>query len=386
MTIVKFNDLKAQWDLIKDSALPRLNNIFDTCSYILGPDVKTFEENFAEYIGATHAIGVASGLDALKIATLCFDEYINSSVSVYIPSNTFIATALGVEDALKLMNCQYQIHLIDCDEFYQMDMKKLNEALEKNQAKTEHILVVPVHLYGHSCNMELLYKLKDRYRFKILEDSSQAHGTEYAPDKKVGSCDKTDISAFSLYPGKNLGALGDAGVITTHNEKYADRCQYLRNYGAKIKYHHEYFGFNSRLDSIQAVMVDEKLKFLDEWNGLKNKIAEKYEDALSKIEELDFPEKAPYCHKHSYHLYVIRVPASLRVSLQKHLANSNIQSGMHYPIPIEKTGVYQDCGWNSPVTLKYSEEIVSLPIHPFMTDNEVSRVIDCIQDFFNNEV
>ena len=135
MTVVRFNDLKSQWDLIKNSALPRLNNIFDTCSYILGPDVRAFEENFAEYIGAPHAIGVASGLDALKIATLCFDEYINSSVAVYIPANTFIATVLGVEDALKLMNCSYQINLVDCDEFYQMDMKKLNDALEKNQAK-----------------------------------------------------------------------------------------------------------------------------------------------------------------------------------------------------------------------------------------------------------
>ena len=386
MTIVKFNDLKAQWDLIKNTAVPRLDNIFETCSYILGPDVRTFEKNFADYIGATHAIGVASGLDALKIATLCFDEYINSSVSVYIPANTFIATVLGVEDALKLMNCRYEIHMIDCDEFYQMDMRKLNESLEKNQAKNEHTLVVPVHLYGHSCNMELLYKLKDRYRFKILEDCSQAHGTEYAFNKKVGSSPKTDISAFSLYPGKNLGALGDAGVITTHSDEYADRCQYLRNYGAKVKYHHEYFGFNSRLDSIQAVMVDEKLKFLDEWNELKNTVAEKYSDALSDIEEVSLPETAPYCNKHSYHLYVIRVPAEKRTLLQKHLASRDIQNGMHYPIPIEKTGVYEDCGWTSPVTLEYSEEILSLPIHPFITDSEIKQVTDAVKEFFENEV
>ena len=385
MTVVKFNDLKSQWDLIKNSALPRLNNIFDTCSYILGPDVRAFEKSFAEYNKTKYAIGVASGLDALKIATFCFEEFITSSVGVYIPANTFIATILGVEDALKLMNCEYQIYLVDCDEHYQMDMDKLNDALEKNQAKYEHDLVVPVHLYGHACDMLSLYKLKRRYGFKILEDCSQAHGTEFAPGQKVGSGLFTDIAAFSLYPGKNLGALGDAGVICTHHEEYMDRCQYLRNYGAKVKYHHEYFGFNSRLDSIQAVMVDEKLKFLDEWNTAKSNVAEKYISALSEIPLVTTPPTAEYCTNHTYHLFVIRVPAKHRNALQKHLADNDIQSGLHYPIPIEETGVYEDCGWNSPITIEYSEQILSLPIHPFLTDEEINKVTDTVKGFFANE-
>jgi len=384
MSVIRFNDLGKQWQTIKAKAQPRLEKIYENSSYILGEDVSIFEANYSEYNNVTHTIGVACGLDALKLATLCFEEFADEGmrVRVFIPANTFIATILGVEDALRLMGADYEIELIDCDEYYQMDMDLLERYLEDRYTATfNHLLVVPVHLYGHTCDMARLYDLKEMYRFKILEDCSQAHGAEYAPGRKVGSSPQTDVSAFSLYPGKNLGAAGDAGVICTHHDAIKDKCLSLRNYGATVKYHHNDFGFNSRLDSIQAVVVDEKLKHLNAWNANRRAAATNYINGLQHIQDIITPEQAPYCHLHSYHLFVIRVPAAKRDALLKNLRENNVQAGIHYPIPIEQTLAYIDSHWLSPYTRENADQLLSLPIHPFITDEETTRVCQVISEF-----
>ena len=368
-----FNDLSKQWDLIEKNVKPRFENLFETSHFIGGEDVNKFEKNFANYCGSKYAVGVSNGTDALKIALASFN--LKSPCGIIIPANTFIATALA---ASYIPDLSSKLVLVDCDKYYQIDTDLLERCLKKNRKKWSSCVIIPVHLYGHPANMQRILEIAEEYNCYILEDSSQAHGAE-TMNKKVGVFG--DASAFSLYPGKNLGAAGDAGVITTNNHEIYQKLKSLRNYGSTKKYYYDFKGWNNRLDSIQAIIVDEKLKYLDDWNKKRIQIAQKYDNLLKDNENISLPEKAPYADKYIYHIYAIRVKD--RDKLQKHLTANNVPTIIHYPIPIEKTKPFEHLGrFNNIKTKEYAKELISLPMHPFLSNNQIKYIAKTITDFF----
>jgi len=378
---ILFNNLGLQWEAISAPATRRIDNLFKSSSFINGPDVSEFENSFSKYIGVDHACGVSNGTDAIKLCVqaLINEKCINSrgKVGIIIPANTFIATLLGAEMAIP----QAEFILVDCDEYYQIDTGLLEDALVEHRESWDDCIIIPVHLYGHSCDMEKVMELADDFECWVVEDGSQAHGTVASiglHELKVGSIGH--LAAFSMYPGKNLGAAGDAGVITTNNSALYESIQKLKNWGSREKYHYDFKGFNNRLDSIQAIVVDEKLKHLDRWNHMRSHIANKYSEGL-KDSGVILPQQADYCHQQTHHIYPIRISVSNRDSLMEFLSSNKIQCGIHYPIPIEETDIYKNSKWHNKNTRLFSRQMVSLPMHPFMTDGEINRVIDTVTLF-----
>jgi dTDP-4-amino-4,6-dideoxygalactose transaminase len=273
-------------------------------------------------------------------------------------------------------NKNYDYTLIDCDNYFQIDCEILKCEIEKNINKFKNHVVIPVHLYGGSCDMVKIMELKKQFNLKIIEDCSQSHGTITSENKKVGTYG--DVSAFSLYPGKNLGAAGDAGIIVTDNEKIYKQCLMIRNLGSIEKYKHDIIGRNSRLDTVQSVILNEKLKKIDFWNDRRVQIANIFKLKI-KNELITIPEKSNYCNYNTYHIFPILT--NHRESFMNFLKNEGIPSLIHYPIPIEKTKAFFDSSVNSLNTLSFSDKIVSLPMHPFLTDNEVEYICKVINDF-----
>ena len=367
---IQFNDLGSQWNEIKKETLSKIEKVLSSGNYILGEPVSSFEEEFSIWNGNKYAIGVSNGTDAIKIAFRSLN--LKSSTYVLIPANTYISTILAIDDS----NLDTTIDLIDCDEFYQIDIIKLEEKLKENRNKYTNCVVIPVHLYGHSCDMEKILKLKLAYDFKILEDCSQAHGTKGFDNKNVGTYG--DISAFSLYPGKNLGAAGDAGIITTDNLEYYDRCKILRNIGSKEKYIHVEKGWNNRIDTLQSVILSGKLKKLDNWNLLRNQVANRYLDEISN-NKIHLPIKADYCKYHTYHIFCIKVKN--RTDFIEYMKKFNIPVLIHYPISIEDSDCYNYLPKINYITKENSNLICSLPIHPFLNKDEIDFIIEKINKF-----
>ena len=363
---VLFNDLKKQWDVIKDNALGRISNLFDSSSFINGGDVSIFENNFAHYIGSKYAAGVSNGTDAIKLCVQAIDP--KGKVGIIIPANTFIATLLGAEMACP--NAEFV--LIDCNKYYQMDLNILEDVLKNRRHEWDECIILPVHLYGHPCDILSILLLSEEFDCQIIEDSSQAHGTTVSGGQKAGYYGH--MSAFSMYPGKNLGAAGDAGVITTSDEELYNSVQLLKNWGSEEKYYYKRKGYNNRLDSIQAIIVDEKLKHLDDWNSNRIIVAELYNNKLNP-EIMVTPKTAEYCEDHTYHIYPVRILSGDRESFMTHLQEKGVQCGIHYPVPIELTNPYKNMGWDNPLTREYAKQLVSLPIHPFMSNDDIKKAI-----------
>ncbi|MFX1393589.1 MAG: DegT/DnrJ/EryC1/StrS family aminotransferase [Promethearchaeota archaeon] len=371
-----FNDLSKQWETIKEVVLLRFDELFKKSDFINGQAIEEFEKNFADYCGTKYGVGVSNGTDALKISLAAMK--LESPCGVIIPANTFIATALAIT---YLSNLKYDLQLIDCDEYYQIDVNLLEACLKKKRNKWKSCVIIPVHLFGHPANIEIILELGNRYNCLILEDASQAHGAMIL-NKKVGGFG--NISAFSLYPGKNLGAAGDAGVITTNDEKIYDEAKALRNYCSRKKYYYDGFGWNNRMDTIQAIIVDEKLKYLDDWNDKRIEIAVKYNNLLDENNIIS-PKTASYANKNVYHIYAVRIKdgETNRDKFQKYLSENNIPTGIHYPIPIEKTTPFKYLEhFNNKNTRKYAKEMISLPMHPFLTDDEINYIIETINNYF----
>lgn len=370
---IMFNNLSKQWDVIKDDIAPRFEALFNKSDFIGGKAIEEFEENFARYCETKYAVGVSNGTDAIKLSLAAFK--IESPCGVIIPANTFIATALPVT---YLSDIIYDLILIDCDEYYQIDVELLELYLKKNRKKWKSCILIPVHLYGHPANMKRILEIAEKFDCFILEDSSQAHGAMVL-NTKVGGFG--DVSAFSLYPGKNLGAAGDAGVITTNNKELCDKIKSLRNYGSSIKYHYDFKGWNNRLDTIQAIIVDEKLKHLDKWNNMRIEVAKKYDSLLEDNNKVITPKSAPYINKQVHHIYAIRVKE--RDKFQTYLRENNIPTIIHYPIPIEKTKPFKHLEhFDNKRTKQYVNELISLPMHPFLSDEEIEYIAAKINAFF----
>lgn len=331
--------------------------------YILGHELLAFEKAFAEYCSADYCVGVANGLDAIALILRAYEFPAGSEVIV--PANTYIASVLPVS-YLNLVPV-----LVEPDPFTMLiDPDKIEEYITPN---TRAILCVD--LYGRSCEMEQVMEIAGRHNLKVITDAAQAHGAIYK-GRKAGSI--ADATAFSFYPTKNLGALGDAGAVTTRDAALAEKIAYLRNYGSKEKYKNEYPGINSRLDEIQAAILLAKLPFLDQDNSRRRAIAKSYLEEI-RCEGLVLPP-ADRPDDDAWHLFVVR--HAQRASFIKHLDQAGVQTNVHYPLPVHLQKAYAHLNHlQLPVTEKIHEQVISLPLNPTLTDQEVSYIINAVNQF-----
>ena len=369
---MQFNDLGKQWGEIRSSVIEKIDNLGVKGSYINGPEVSQFEKDFSIHYGAKYSVGVSNGTDGLKIALQVFD--LGKEDLVIIPSNTFIADYLAVKH---LPGEIPKIALIDHDEYFTIDTSHLEFFLKENRENFRKVVVIPVHLYGHTCDMDTIMSLASQYNFRVIEDCSQSHESKYKGNY-LGSYG--DLAVYSLYPGKNLGACGDAGIITTDSEEFYHRMRSIRNYGSKVKYHYDEIGYNNRLDSIQAIILSEKLILLEKWTEIKNRITERYQKEINNPLVL-LPEVSVSCTVHSYHIFCLEVDN--RESFEKHMAEKGVPTIIHYPIPIHKTTIFDpsDIIFSSANTDKTCDRIVSIPIHPFLSEEEVDLVISSVNSW-----
>jgi dTDP-4-amino-4,6-dideoxygalactose transaminase len=369
---VLFNDLKAQNEQLKLAFLLKAEDLFEKGDYILGGEVAKFEKKFAEFVGTKYAVGVSSGTDAVRLAIESIIEANNTLIITQ--ANTFIATVIAANQ----VSCKAKISLVDIDDYYQMDMDELESRLEEASVEYDNVIVVPVSMYGHTFDKRKLEELKNKYNFKVVEDSSQAHGSKFFDKTCSGSFG--DVSAFSLYPGKNLGGIGDGGILTTSSKKIRDRLLALRNYGSVTKYEHPIIGYNNRLDTIQAAFLNEKIKFIRQYNDARVNIAKIYHNTINHKDVVNF-QNAHYCNKNTYHVYPIRT--ANRCAMAKHLLRNGVETAIHYPTPVEETGAFSKkfSESHNKKTRIFSRNVLSLPIHPFMTESQAMHVVSVINSF-----
>lgn len=340
-----------------------IKEVLDSGWYLMGKKNAQFEKDFAEYCGTKHCIGVSNGLEALKLILQAYE--IGKGDEVIIPSNTFIATALAVSG-----NGATPV-LVEPNESYLINPALIEEAITP---KTKAIM--PVHLYGQVCDMDAINAIAKKHNLKVIEDSAQAHGAIYK-GKRTGNLG--DASGFSFYPGKNLGAMGDGGAITTNDAELARKVCAIANYGSEKKYHHEYKGTNSRLDEIQAGILSVKLKGLDKDNARRKEIAKHYRENISH-RKITLPQENYGAEGHSYHLFVIRTEN--RDYLQKYLEGNGIASLIHYPFAMNQHKAYEELASKKmPIAEKMSQEILSLPISPVMTGEEIEYIVEVLNDW-----
>lgn len=367
MLKVDFLNLKRINAQYRSELISACEKVIDSGWYIMGSELTKFETAFSDYCGVKHCIGVANGLDAITLTLRAWKElgYIKEGDEVLVPANTYIASILAITEN-KL-----------CPILVEPDLETYNinplEARKKITNKTKVIL--PVHLYGQISQMEEISILAKEYGLLVLEDCAQAHGASIN-GRLAGAWG--NAAAFSFYPGKNLGALGDAGAITTNDDELGNTLRALRNYGSHKKYENLYQGVNSRLDEIQSAMLSIKLKFLDSDIAKRRQIAEKYNNQI-KNTLISKPYFNDMCH-HVWHLYVLRTEH--RTQFQQYMTENGVQCLIHYPIPPHKQAAYKY--WNNmslPVTELVHKEIISIPMDPTMTEDEVQQVIDVVNGF-----
>lgn len=362
---VPFLDLRAPYLELQDEIDDAIGHVLGRGSFILGKEVDAFEHAFASYLGVHHCIGVGSGLDALHIAIRALGA--GPGDEVLVPANTYIATWLAVSYAGAV-----PVPIEPDTRTYTIDPDRIEAAITPRTRG-----IIPVHLYGQSADMDPIFEIAHRRGLWILEDAAQAHGARYK-GIRVGGLG--DAAGFSFYPGKNLGAFGDAGAITTNNDEVADRVRVLRNYGSRVKYFNEVRGFNSRLDEIQAAVLRIKLAHLDNWNARRRAIATRYASSLQGM-ELVLPFTSIW-NEHIYHLFVVRTQH--RDALQEHLKARGIATLIHYPVPPHLQTAYGDLGYSDgslPIAEAMHREVLSLPIGPHLSPDDVEAVIQAVREF-----
>ncbi len=388
---IPFLDLVAPSREIKSELTAVFDQAVETAGFIGGPMLEDFERNFAKFCQAQRCIGVASGTDALRFALMAAGVK-PGDVVVTVP-NTFIATTEAISQAGATPD------FVDVDEqTYNMDPEKLSRYLQadcKVDESTGQLInkrlgkpvtaIVPVHLYGQPVDMDPIMELAERFNLIVVEDACQAHGAEYFSKRQnrwlaAGSMGRA--AAFSFYPGKNLGAFGEAGAVTTNDAEIARKIQMLRDHGQSRKYHHDVEGYNGRLDSIQAGVLRIKLKKLAEWNEKRRQAAARYASLFYEEDRRDLPPFEPTWAKSVYHLYVVRVQN--RDSVIAHLSEAGIGTGIHYPVPLHLQKAYQGLGFapgTFPVAERYSSQILSLPMFPQLTAEQQARVVKTLMAF-----
>lgn len=361
--MIPFLDLKAAYLEISDELHAAYLRVMERGWYILGAEVEAFEQEFAAYCGVKYCVGVGNGLDALHLILRAAG--IGPGDEVIVPANTYIATWLAVSYAGAT-----PVPVEPDERTYNIDPTRVEAAITP---RTKAIM--PVHLYGQPADMDPILELAHRHGLWVFEDAAQAHGAVYKW-RRVGSLG--DAAGFSFYPGKNLGALGDGGAVTTNNEELANKVRALRNYGSEVKYVNKYKGFNSRLDELQAALLRVKLKYLDEWNARRSTVAERYSEVLDDS-NLGLPYVPEWANP-VWHLYVVR--SNNRDALQQRLAQAGIGTLIHYPIPPHLQEAYRDLGYSEgayPVSERLAREVLSLPIGPHLPKDDVETIVNVIR-------
>lgn len=363
--MVPFLDIRAAYLELKAEIDIAVGRVLDSGWYILGSEVEAFEAEWAEWCGAYHAVGLGNGLDALILALKALD--VGPGDEVIVPSNTYIATWLAVTAV-----GARPIPVEPCPETHNIDVQRIAAAITSATK-----VILPVHLYGQPADLDEISALARQHGIAVVEDAAQAHGARYK-GRRIGG--HGDVVCWSFYPGKNLGAMGDGGAVTTNRSDLAERIRVLRNYGSKQKYVNEVQGVNSRLDPLQAAVLRVKLTHLEAWTERRSALAAFYSARL-KESEMILP-KVPAWAEPAWHLYVVR--AKDRSRLQAHLAEDGIGTLIHYPIPPHMQGAYQDLGLaedSLPVAKRLSQEVVSLPMGPHLAMCDAQLVIDSISRF-----
>ena len=363
---IPFLDLKAPYQELKEELNEAYRRVMASGWYILGEEVEAFEEEFAAYCGVRHCIGVGNGLEALHLILRAYE--IGPGDEVIVPANTYIATWLAVSFA-----GGSPVPVEPDPRTSNLDPDRIEAAITPRTRA-----VLPVHLYGQPADMDRIREVARRRGLKVIEDAAQAHGAGLR-GRRAGAIG--DAAGFSFYPGKNLGAFGDAGAVTTDDPALADRIRLLRNYGSRVKYLNEMKGFNSRLDPLQAAFLRVKLRHLDAWNARRRRAASAYADALREVPDLTLPtvgEGTDPC----WHLFVIRHPR--RDALQRHLQQAGIGTLIHYPVPPHLSDAYAGGVWKPkdfPITEELAHTVLSIPIGPHLDADAQHVIISAITSF-----
>ncbi len=364
---VPFLDLFSAYQELKTEIDTSVRNVLDSGVYILGTEVESFEKEYATFVEAKHCIAVANGLDALHLALLALG--VGPGDEVIVPSNTYIATWLAVSQIGAI-----PVPVEPLEQTFNLDPEKIEQAISQRTKA-----IIPVHLYGQPTDLDPILAIAKKHGLFVLEDAAQAQGARYK-GKRIGG--HGDAVAWSFYPGKNLGAIGDAGAVTTNSPEIAEKIRMLRNYGSREKYVNDVKGYNSRLDPIQAAILRVKLRHLDEWNDRRREISASYLEQLGS-EGFSLPV-VPSWAESVWHLFVVKT--SQRDELQKYLLSEGIGTLIHYPIPPHLQKAYADLGFGEgsfPIAEKIHREVLSLPIGPHLGTHAVERVISTVNAFYD---
>lgn len=358
-------DLATQSANIKSEVLEAIGEVIDSAGYILGPQVAQFEDQFAQYTGTNHCVGLANGTDALHMALRALD--VGQGDEVITAGNSFAATAFAIA-----YSGATPVFVDIRPEDFNIDASLIESAITE---KTK--VIMPVHLYGQPARMDAICKIAKKHNLRVVEDAAQAHGAELN-GQRCGSFG--DIGCFSFYPGKNLGAFGDGGAAVTNDPEIAEKLRLLRNYGQVVKNRHDLLGFNCRLDTVQAAVLLTKMKYIEDWTENRRQVAAWYREELADTDLV-----LPTAHddvRHVYHLFVVKHPQ--RDALMKHMSEYNVFCGVHYPNALSHATPFQDCRTvpdSCPVVNQMAGEILSLPMYPEMTREHVAQVGNAVRDF-----
>ena len=372
---VPFVDLQAQYRAIKREVDEAIARVVESAAFILGREVESFESAFADYLGARFCVGVSNGTAAIQLAVMACG--VGAGDEVIVPANTFFATAEAVSTAGATPV------FVDADPIsYTIDVNRIEAAITPRTRA-----IIPVHLYGQSADLDPIFDIAARHDLAIIEDAAQAHGALYK-GRRVGA--RGRANCFSFYPGKNLGAYGEGGAVVTDDAEVARRVRLLRDHGSEQKYRHEIIGYNFRLEGMQGAVLNVKLKYLDNWNDLRRAHAARYGELLAfaqtSVAALALPQELPYA-RHIYHLYVVQTEA--RDELQKHLTAAGVQTGIHYPVPIHLQPAYRALSKRAgdfPEAERQAARVLSLPMFPELTDEQIARVADRVSSFAGSQL
>lgn len=372
---IQMVDLRTQYDKIKAEVTSAIENVLESTAYIKGPDVKEFAENFADYNDVSHVIPCGNGTDALQIAMMALN--LEPGDEVILPVHTYVATA----EVIALLKLKPAFVDVDYDNFNILP-GQIEEAIT---SKTKAI--VPVHLYGQCAPMNEILTMAEKHNLHVIEDAAQAVGAEYifnnGSRKKAGTIGT--IGATSFFPSKNLGCYGDGGALMTNDKNLAERCNMIANHGQRVKYYHDDIGVNSRLDTLQAAVLNVKLKYLNQYADARQKAASHYDEALRSVSAIVLPKREAYS-THVFHQYTIKLEDASRDGLKAYLQEKGIPSMIYYPVPLHLQKAYNNYGYlqgDLPVSEQLSKRVLSLPIHTEMTHDQLEYITSTIKAFYN---